>query len=166
MERYSILGNKVKLYRRQKGGSWHCYTFLKGKEWRKSTKQKSLALAKEVAEDWYLELRNKDRFGELVHGTTFEKAAKTFEREYEAITQGRRSPKWVQGHKDRIRLHLQPHFGKIPIKDISSGSSQEYRVYRMSKPPGWNDEENSTPKSAIIPSMRQLSKQTRSERWI
>ncbi|TLP67379.1 site-specific integrase [Parasedimentitalea maritima] len=140
-ERHSILGNKVKLYRRQKGGNWHCYTFLKGTEWRKSTKQKNLALAKEVAEDWYLELRNKDRFGELALGTSFEKAAKTFEREYEAITQGRRSPKWVQGHKNRIRLHLQPHFGKMPVKDISSGSSQEYRVSRMSKPADRNDEE-------------------------
>ncbi|MCE8511045.1 site-specific integrase [Ruegeria pomeroyi] len=145
MERHAILGNKVKLYRRSSGGNWHCYTFLKGKEWRKSTKQKSLAQAKDVAEDWYMELRNKDRFGEFETGTSFEKTARTFEREYEAITQGRRSPKWVQGHKDRIRLHLMPHFGKKPVKDITSGSAQEYRVCRMSKPTDWDDKKEWKP---------------------
>lgn len=134
MERHSILGNKVKLYRRIKGGNWHCYTFFKGKEWRQSTKEKSLALAKEVAEDWYLELCAKGRYGELETGTTFEKARKTFEKEYEAITHGRRSPKWVQGHKDRIRLHLLPYFGKTPVTSINSGSVQDYRVHRMTPP--------------------------------
>jgi len=134
MERHSILGGKVKLYRRKKGGSWHCYTFLKGKEWRKSTKEKSLSLAKEVAEDWFLDLRDKDRYGELETGVSFAKAARTFEKEYEAITQGRRSPKWVQGHKDRIRLHLAPYFGNKPVNAITSGTAQDYRVHRMSPP--------------------------------
>lgn len=59
------LGDKVRIYRRREGGNWHCCTYLKGKEWRKSTKQSSLARAKDVAEDWYLELCGKARFGDL-----------------------------------------------------------------------------------------------------
>lgn len=136
MERHGILGDKVRLYRRSDGGNWHCYTCLKGREWRKSTKERSLAKAKEFAEDWFLQLRAKDRLGELHTGKTFADAAKTFEKEYEAITQGRRSPKWVQGHKDRIRLHLLPYFGKKRLTEISSGVAQEYRVHRMTEPEG------------------------------
>lgn len=108
------MGDKVRLYRRRDGGTWHCSTYLKGKEWRRSTKEDSLASAEDVAEDRYLELCTKDRFGELRTGKTFSQAAKAFEKEYEAITQGRRSPKWVQGHKDRIWLHLSPFFATSP----------------------------------------------------
>lgn len=134
MEIHRILGEKVRLYRRRVGGNWHCSTYLKSREWRRSTKEKSLARAKDVAEDWYLELCGKYRFGELHFGKTFAEVAKKFEEEYEAITRGTRSPKWVQGHKDRLRLHLLPYFGSRIATEITSGFAQEYRVSRMTEP--------------------------------
>jgi integrase len=134
MEIHKILGDKVRIYRRADGGAWHCSTYLKSKEWRRSTKEKSLAKAKDVAEDWYFELCARDRYGELKTGKTFAEAAKKFEEEYEAITHGRRSPKWVEGHKARIRLHLTPFFGKKVVTEITSGMVQDYRAHRMSPP--------------------------------
>lgn len=134
MEIHRILGDKVRLYRRTEGGAWHCSTYLKGKEWRQTTKQKSLSHAKDVAEDWYFELCAKDRYGELRTGKTFAQVAKMFEEEYEATTRGHRSPKWVQGHKDRLRLHLLPYLGNKIVSEITSGTAQEYRVYRMTEP--------------------------------
>lgn len=134
MEIHRILGDKVRLYRRTDGGAWHCSTYLKSKEWRKSTKQRSLAKAKDIATDWYMDLSARDHFGTLRTGKTFAEVAKTFEKEYEAITQGRRSPKWVQGHKDRIRLHLLPYFGEMIVTEITSGEVQGYRVHRMTEP--------------------------------
>ncbi len=80
MEIHRILGDKGRLYRRADGGNWHCSTYLDGKEWRKSTKLRSLGRAKDVAEDWYLELCAKKRFGELESGKTFAQAAKQFEK--------------------------------------------------------------------------------------
>ena len=65
----------------------------------------SLSQAKDFAEDWYLELRGKKRRGELHNEKTFQDAAGQFIREYEVITEGQRSPKWVEGHKARIRLY-------------------------------------------------------------
>jgi len=140
MERHRILGGKVALFRRSKKGPWHCYTNLDGMEWRQSTKQRDFGLAKDAAEDWYLELRGKKRYGELHSGKSFLQASKQFTKEYDAITQGRRSPKWVQGHKDRLRLHLLPFFGSKPVKSISSGKVQEYRTHRMTKPLDWDDD--------------------------
>ena len=51
MEIHRILGDKVRLYRRAESGPWHCSTFLNSKEWRKSTKERSLARAKDIAVD-------------------------------------------------------------------------------------------------------------------
>jgi len=134
MERHRILGDQVALYRRSEGGAWHCCTFLKGQEWRKSTKEKSLARAKEVATDWFNELQAKNHLGELHTGKSFAQVAKMFEQEYEATTRGHRSPKWVQGHKDRLRLHLLPFFGEMPVNEITAGTAQQYRAHRLTEP--------------------------------
>lgn len=134
MERHKILGDQVALYRRTEGGVWHAYTFFKGQDLRKSTKEKSLARAKDVATDWYNELCAKDHLGELHTGKTFAQVARMFEEEYEATTKGHRSPKWVQGHKDRLRLHLLPFFGAIPVNQITAGTAQQYRAHRLTEP--------------------------------
>ena len=141
MPKHEILGGKVHLYKRDNSRYWQCSTFLEGRNRRKSTKEESLSHAKEIAEDWYMELRGKARVGLLTKGKSFAAAAEKFTTEYEAITQGRRSPKWVQGHKDRLRLHLLPFFGKMSISEISSGAGQAYRVHRMTKPDDWPDDE-------------------------
>lgn len=64
-DKHAILGGKVHLYRRGDSDKWHCSAFLKGKNRRKSTKEDSLPLARQIAEDWYLELRGKARAGAL-----------------------------------------------------------------------------------------------------
>ncbi|WP_323455380.1 hypothetical protein [Rhizobium sp. AN5] len=64
MDSHSVLGDKVRVYRRA-DSSRQCSTYLEGREWRVSTKTDSLSLAKEFAEDWYLELRGKSRIGQL-----------------------------------------------------------------------------------------------------
>ncbi|MGP4727786.1 hypothetical protein ACSV5S_24275 [Agrobacterium deltaense] len=64
--------------------------------------------------------------------TTFAEAAKKFEQEYAIITEGERSPKWVEGHSIRLRLHLIPFFGKMGLSEINAGTVQDYRVERIS----------------------------------
>jgi len=145
MERHRILGDQVTLYQRSEGGAWHCSTFLKGKEWRKSTRQKSLGRAKDEATDWFNELQAKNHLGELNTGKNFSQVAKMFEEEYEATTRGHRSPKWVQGHKDRLRLHLLPFFGDMHVGDITSGTAQQYRAHRLTEPEDYNEVEAGKP---------------------
>jgi hypothetical protein len=132
---HTILGGKVHLYKRGDGDHWHCSTFLKGKKFRKTTKEDSLSLAKEIAEDWYLALRGKDRAGLLRTEKTFATAAEQFFKEYEIITEGQRSPRWVEGHKIRLRLHLVPFFGDLGLSEVTPGKVQEYRMHRATTPP-------------------------------
>ncbi|UIK04832.1 hypothetical protein [Neorhizobium galegae] len=131
MASHEILGGLVQVYRRG-GKAWHCSTSLKGRQYRSSTKETGLEQAKAFAEDWYLGLRGKLAAGVLKTETTFAEAAKKFEAEYGVITEGQRSPKWVEGHSIRLRLHLVPFFGKMGLSEISAGTVQDYRVHRIS----------------------------------
>lgn len=132
-EQHTILGGEVYVYRRENSSRWQCSTYLAGRNHRVSTKEESLSKAKDFAEDWYLQLRGKLRSGELKTEKTFADAAEQFVREFEIITGGQRSPVYVQGHKDRLRVHLVPFFGKMGLSEINPGTVQEYRIHRREK---------------------------------
>jgi integrase len=127
---HPLMGGKLHVYKRPGSSYWQCSTYLAGKNRRATTKEESLSRAKQVAEDWYLELRGKSRAGELKSEKTFKQAAAQFEREYEIITEGQRSPQYVQGQKDRLRVHLIPFFGSKGLSEITPGQVQEYRIAR------------------------------------
>lgn len=131
MQSHKLFGGKLNLYKRDNSQYWQCSTFLQGRNHRVSTKEDSLQHAKEIAEDWYLELRGKSRAGILKHEKSFAEVAALFLDEYEVITEGQRSTRWTEGHAIRLRIHLVPFFGKLPISDVTAGKVQEYRVHRM-----------------------------------
>lgn len=131
MANHAILGGKVHLYQRPDSSFWWCSTFLEGKKRRKSTKTDSLSQAKDVAEDWYLDLRDKSRRGEITGEKTFADAAKYFKQEYEVLTEGERNPRWVKDHYRRIDLHLLPFFGKMGLATINAGTLQDYKIARV-----------------------------------
>jgi integrase len=141
MFRHEILGGLVQIYRREGTRHWHCSASLKGVRFRATTKEEDLQQAQQFAEDWYLELRGKSRAGILNKSErTFAEAAEQFLKEYETITEGQRSPVWVQGHGIRLRLHLLPFLGALKLSDVTPGKVQEYRVHRMTPPPVANGE--------------------------
>jgi integrase len=129
-EHHELMGGKLHVYKRENSRHWQCSTYLAGKNRRLSTKEDSLSHAKEIAEDWYLELRGKARAGGLSSGPTFKKAADQFMAEYETITQGQRHPRWVQSYEWMLRVYLIPYFGKMALSEITAGTVQEYRIHR------------------------------------
>jgi integrase len=131
MESHTLVGGKVQIYRRDNSRFWQCSASVGGKQRRTSTKEESLGLAKQVAEDWCLELRGKDRAGLLTSEKTFRQAADQFVKEYGIITEGQRSPRWIEGHSIRLRLHLLPFFGDLGVSHVTPGKVQEYRVHRI-----------------------------------
>jgi integrase len=131
---HALMGGKLHVFRRERSSRWQCSTYLAGREHRISAKTDSLAQAKAFAEDWYLTLRGKVARGEVSAEKTFKEAAAAFEREYEIITEGQRSPAYVRGHKDRLRLHLNPFFGSMPLSQVTASAVQEYRIKRLSLP--------------------------------
>jgi integrase len=148
MTTHTILGGKVRIYRRGNGRYWQCAARFKGENLRVSTKEDGLAQAKDFAEDWYLGLRGKQVNGDLTlpsarKGKTFAEAAERFVEEYEVLTEGTRSLQWTKGHSDRLRLHLLPFFGEMGVSEVTPGTLMEYRVHRRQtsstgKPPAAN----------------------------
>jgi hypothetical protein len=96
-EQHDILGGKVHVYKRPNSSHWQCSSYFAGKNRRTSTKEDSLSKAKEIAEDWYLQLRGKLRNGEIKTEKTFREASELYLREYDIITQGQRSKIYVKG---------------------------------------------------------------------
>jgi integrase len=167
VETHDLLGGKLHVYRRENSRYWQCSTYLAGKNWRISTKEESLSHAKEIAEDWYLELRGKSRAGLLAAGPTFKKAADVFLQEYETITQGQRSKNWVETYRWMLRVHLVPYFGNRAVSEINAGTLQEYRIHRrntsmerINRPPSRSSMHHE------IVALRQVLKTCVRHRWL
>jgi integrase len=127
---HTILGGKVHVYKRPNSSCWQCSTYLGGKNRRRSTKEDSLSRAKEIAEDWYLQLRGKLRSGEIKTEKTFAQASEAFLTDYDLLTQGQRSKVYMDGQHWRSRVHLVPFFGALGLSEITAGKVGEYRVHR------------------------------------
>lgn len=131
MATHKLMDGDLQLFKRKGRKAWQCAASVGGRQYRFSTKEEQFTLAKAVAQDWYLEKMGKSRAGLLVTEKTVQDAADKFTREYEVITEGERSPKWVQGHQIRLRLHLLPFFGKLGLSAVTPGTVQDYRVHRI-----------------------------------
>lgn len=169
-ETHKVLGGKVNVYRRENSSNWQCATFLSGKQFRTSTRHDSLAHAVDFAEDWYLGLRGKKNAGLLRTGKTFKQAAEAFMHEYEVITNGERSPKYIEVMFMRLRVHLMPFFGSKVLSEITTALVQEYRIHRMTSRKHRKTEEvlkpsRSSLKQEIV-TLRHVLKTAQRQGWI
>ena len=162
---HQVLGGRVQVFRRPNSRFWQCAASVGGKQRRGSTKQEGLAQAKDVAEDWYLTLKGKAQAGELKSGKTFKQAATRFLDEFEAITQGERSPIYVAGHKRRLEQHLIPFFGSKVLSEVTSGLIQDYRIHRMKTLRGGKPPARSTLHQEMV-CLRQTLKTANRHGWL
>jgi integrase len=169
-ERHEVMGGKVHIYRRDNSGSWQCSAYLAGKNWRVSTKEHSLAHAKDFAQDWYLELVGKSRAGVLKVGKTFKQAADLFLQEYEVITEGERHPRYINIIEGTLRVHLLPFLGSKVVSEITPGLVQEYRIHRMTSRLDPKTGEPKRPARGTVRSevvvLRQVLKAAYRHRWL
>jgi integrase len=167
MAHHVLMGGKLHVYKRENSQCWQCSTYLAGRNRRVSTKEESLEHAKDFAQDWYLELHGKLRRGEVIKEKTFRQAAEQFYREFQLITEGRRSPIYVDGHGRRLRLHLVPFFGNMGLSQISAGSLQEYRMHRREQ--GIEEDGKTPARSTLhqeIVCLRQVLKTAIRQGWL
>jgi integrase len=165
MERHELLGGKVHVYKRPGSQKWHCSATIGGEEKRATTGEESLALAKEVAEDWYLTLRGKFRGGELRTGKKFREVAELFLKEYPVITAGHRSQAYLASQERRIRNYLTPFFGPLTMGEITSAKIQEYRIERAMSPRTGKPRARATIHQEIV-ALRHVLKTARRNNWI
>ena len=159
VESHSLMDGALHVYRREGSRFWQCSTYLGSRNHRQTTKEVSLAAAKDFARDWYMERcvedRQRRRGGvSLLSGPvqpvvadssppadarrqrssrspSFEDAATAFTNEFEVITQGERNAGYVASKSAIVRVHLLPFFGDTALEDITAGKVQEYRLHRQ-----------------------------------
>lgn len=166
MARHEILGGLVQVYRRGECRHWHCSASLKGRQYRATTGEDDLALAKQAAESWYLGLRGKSQAGLLKKNEkTFKQASEQFLKEYEVITEGHRSKRWVEGYAIRLRLHLLPFFGEMGLSEVTPGKVQEYRVHRIATSATGKAPARSTIHDEVV-TIRQVLKTAIRHEWL
>ena len=154
MATIDLLGGKVQIYQRDSSRFWQARASVGGKQRQFSTKREHQDDAAKAAEEWFLTLQGKLRAGVLDTGPTFKKAADQFVKEYVVITEGERSEKWTESHAIRLRLHLVPFFGDLPLNKVTPGKVQEYRVHRMTNYNAPNPESKSQHKPRTKPPSR------------
>jgi hypothetical protein len=165
MSRHELLGGLIQVYRRG-GRHWHCSASIEGRQYRATTGEDDLVLAKQFAEDWFLGLRGKSKAGLLKkQEKTFRQAAEQFLKEYEVITEGHRSKRWIDGYGIRLRLHLLPFFGEMGLSEITPGKAQEYRVHRIATSTTGKPPARSTIHDEIV-TLRQVLKTAIRHEWL
>src|SRR5712691_7247374 len=73
-----LYDGKLRLERRNGASIISARTFLQGKLVRKSTGERTVHAATKIATDWYLDLRDRMRKGEHLHGRSFADVAEAF----------------------------------------------------------------------------------------
>jgi len=166
------MDGKVQLYQRPGSPHWQCACSHQGRQVRANTKTQSLSLAAAFAGEWYLALQRGETLravskprGSGGGSRTFAEAAERFMLEFESITQGQRSPIYVEGHHRRLSKHLTPFFGATDVRQITSGMIVDYRISRMKqryrgKPPA-----RTTLHQEIV-CLRQVLKTALRHRWL
>lgn len=127
---HALIGGKLHVYKRENSRFWQCSTYLAGRNFRATTKEKDLDRAKDRAEEWYLSLKVKQRAGVLKDGKPFSEAAKRFRSEYETLMEGERNPQYIKEHGWRIDKYLIPFFEGKVLQDITPALVQDYRIHR------------------------------------
>jgi hypothetical protein len=112
-----LYDGKLRLERRNGASIISARTFLQGKLVQKSTGERTLHAATKIATDWYLDLRDRTRRGEHLHGRAFAVSAEAFLEhtgQVREVSEGQRrnySQKWAL---------LKPHFEGVKITDVDT----------------------------------------------
>lgn len=134
MAAHTMFDGRLQIYRRTSHGPWQAAARVGGQRFRQSTGEEALDRAKDVAEEWYLDLRGKLRAGQIVSSVSKEKtfgaAAETYLREVRVLAASVRSPKYVSLMELRMNAHVLPFFKDKPLSAINKGLVQTYRVKR------------------------------------
>ena len=112
-----LYDGKLRLERRNGASIISARTFLQGKLVQKSTGERTLHAATKIATDWYLDLRDRTRRGEHLHGRTFAASSEAFLEHADLlreVSEGQR-----RNYREKWAL-LKSHFEGVKITDVDA----------------------------------------------
>lgn len=131
MHTHEMFDGRLQIYKRANSRVWQCAARVGESRFRQTTGEADLDRAKDIAEEWYLDLRGKTRRGEIVKKErTFGEAWELYLKDVRVLAIGVRTPKYVEVMEQRVRRNVLPFFGDKPLSQINRGLVQAYRVKR------------------------------------
>jgi hypothetical protein len=112
-----LYDGKLRLERRNGAPRIYACTYLQGKNIVKTTGEQTLSAATKVATDWYLDLRDRIRKGEHLHGRSFESMADAF------IAHANQVREVSEGQREQYRIKwnlLKPHFDGVKVSEVDT----------------------------------------------
>src|SRR5690349_11020211 len=110
-----LYDGKLRLERRNGKSVISARTFMQGKLVRLTTGETTLHAATKIATDWYLDLRDRVRRGEHLHGRAFAASAEAFLEhadQVREVSEGQR-----RNYRQKWAL-LKPHFEGVKVNDV------------------------------------------------
>ena len=112
-----LYDGKLRLERRNGGSKIYARTFMGGKSLIHSTGERTMHAATKIATDWYLDLRDRTRRGEHLHGRAFAASAEAFLEHADLlreVSEGQR-----RNYREKWAL-LKSHFEGVKITDVDA----------------------------------------------
>jgi hypothetical protein len=112
-----LYDGKLRLERRNGASVISARTFIQGKLVRKSTGERTVSAATRIATDWYLDLRDRQRRGENLHGKSFSEMAESFIEhadQLREVSDGQR-----RNYRQKWAL-LKPHFEGMKVTGVDA----------------------------------------------
>ena len=103
--------------RRNGGSKIYARTFVQGRSRLKSTGERTVSAATRIATDWYLDLRDRMRKGETLHGRSFAEMAEAFCLHADQIREVSAGQRRNYRHKWHL---LRDHFEGVKVTDVDA----------------------------------------------
>lgn len=194
-EKHTFMDGRLHVYRRENSRYWQCATYLNRRNYRATTKESNLALAKDFAVNWYMERHTEESrrrrglplYGALDQealpadlvdrrkkaqptGPTFREAAEAYVKETTVILAAERTPNYMEQKDMHLRVHLLPFFGDKALSEITAGLIQEYRAHRAAPGPDASGKARKRPSRSTlhkeIVTLRQVLKCANRKGWL
>ena len=127
-----IMDGRVRLERRNANPMIYARAYLQGKDVVFRTNQTAPHLAQEVAENWYLEQRERIKKGEKIHGRLFADVADAFLKWVDEHRRGEISDGQIEQYTIKWKV-LKPEFTDIKVTDVDGKFLVDLRDKRSKK---------------------------------
>ena len=131
---HKYLDDKLHIYLRDDTSKWHARFYTEGKYKVKSLKETKFETAKEIAHEWYFELKGKQKTGIPVHGKKFKDVLPGYFEYQKVLVSGGEMEK-DNADKYEVRLNGKgiQYFHNYFLQDINLNSFDKFKTHRITK---------------------------------
>ena len=126
------LDNKLHIYQQSNTQNWYARFYTEGKYKVRSLKETKFETAKQIAHDWYFDLRGKQKQGTPVHGIKFKDVIPLFiEYQKVLVMGGELSQGMAKDYAIRLNGGIRLFLGELYLQEITLQKLDEFKQHRI-----------------------------------